>query len=83
MRLWLLVILSSSTLAHVGFSISTLSLLPVSALRFDVGRVVAFCSSFASERRGRLVFLGAVVVIAIGLECAVWCCAGCFVDFGC
>ncbi len=69
MRQWLLVILSllSLLLAPLGFSISTLSL-AVTALRFDVGCVVAFCSSFAAERRGGLVCLGAVVVIAIGWE---------------
>jgi hypothetical protein len=32
--------------------------------------VVAFRSSFAAERQGRVVCLGTVVVIAIGLECA-------------
>jgi hypothetical protein len=42
----------------VGFSVSTLSLSPVSGLRFDVERVVTFCSSFAAERRdGLLVIL--------------------------
>jgi hypothetical protein len=92
-----LVILSSSSLAPVGVSVLTLSLLPVFALRFNVElvslapvglsvsnllllsvsvlrfyveRVVAFCSSFAAERRGGVVCLGTVVVIAIGLECA-------------
>ena len=83
MRLQIVVILSSSSLAPVGLSVSTLSLLPVSALRFDVECVVAFCSLFAAERRGGLVCLGAVVVIAIGLKCALWCCAGCFVVFDC
>ncbi len=54
-----------------------------SALRFvDVARVVTFYSLFAAERLGGLVCLGEVVVIAIGWECAVWCCAGCVV-FGC
>ena len=78
-----MVILSSSSLAPVRLSVLTLLLLPVSALRFDVECVVAFCSLFAAERRGGLVCLGSVVVIAIGLECALWCCAGCFVVFGC
>ncbi len=41
--------------------------------------VVAFCSLFAAERQGGLVCLGSVVVIAIGLECALWCSAQCFV----
>lgn len=56
--LWIVVILSSSSLVLVGFSVSTLSLSPVSGLRFDVERVVTFCSSFAAERRdGLLVIL--------------------------
>ena len=45
--------------------------------------VIFFSSLFATERRGGLVCFGAVVVIAIGLECALWCCAGWFVVFGC
>jgi hypothetical protein len=62
---WLLVVSSSSTLALLGFSFSTL-LSSASGLRFDAGCVVAFsCSSFAAERRG-VVPLGEVVVIAIG-----------------
>ena len=53
MRLWLLVMLSLPSLlsAPLGFSLSTL-LSSVSALCFDVGRVVAFCSLFVAERRG-------------------------------
>jgi hypothetical protein len=65
-RLGFLVILLLSTLAHLGFSIMTFPS-SVSALRFDVERVVvACCSSFMAECRGGLVCLGAVVVIAIG-----------------
>lgn len=82
-RLGLLVILSSSTLAPLGFSVLTFPT-SVSALRFNAGFIVTCsCSSFVAERRGGLVCLGAVVVIAIGWECAVWCCAGCLVVIGC
>ena len=56
-------------------SVSTLSLSPVFALRFDVECIVAFSSLFAVERQGGLVCFEAVVVIVIGLECALWCCA--------
>ena len=69
-RLLILVILSSLSFVPVGLSVLTLLLLPVSALRFDVESVVSFCSLFAAERQGRLVCLGAVVVIAVGLECS-------------
>jgi hypothetical protein len=49
-RLRIVVILSSSSLAPVGLSVSTLPLSPVSALRFDVECVVAFSSLFAVKR---------------------------------